>query len=354
MRILNVADFNWMTGAERDTVRLSLFDIRRKFTHAATRADHLVVEFSDRAVARSTPPLGLKALAGRNVNRRFLQTVDELKPDLIFLHFADLISNAALHEAKALSPGVIIADIHIDPIDTAKARRRLALRQGVANALFVTTAEPALGAYAGAGAFAAFMPNPVDPAIETGRGFETSALPYDLLFAAHDNLPREMGEDRLSPFAAVRGLRERVAGLRLNTPGIAGQAEVGGTAYFAALQSARMGWSLSRRASAPLYASDRMAHILGWGLTALVDRRSGFQRFYGDDEMVFYDDLDDLAGKLIGLIGDDARARDIARRGWETTWRLFHSSRVFGYVLAQLGRDGGAQDYEWPTERWSA
>ena len=52
MRILNVADFNWMTGAERDTARLSLFDICRKFSFAATRADHLVVEFSDRAVAR--------------------------------------------------------------------------------------------------------------------------------------------------------------------------------------------------------------------------------------------------------------------------------------------------------------
>ena len=52
MRILNVADFNWMTGAERDTVNLSLFDICRKLGFAATRAGHLVVEFSDRAVAR--------------------------------------------------------------------------------------------------------------------------------------------------------------------------------------------------------------------------------------------------------------------------------------------------------------
>ncbi len=353
MRILNVADFNWMTGAERDTVKLSLFDIRRKFTHAATRADHLVVEFSDRAVARSSAPLGLKSLGGQGVNRRFLQTVDELRPDLILLHFADLISNAALREARRLAPGLIIADIHIDPIDTAKAKRRLALRRGFVDALFVTTAEPALGAYAGPGAFAAFMPNPVDPAIETGLGFETDAPAFDLLFAAHDALPREVGDQRLSPEQAVSQLQMRVPGLRRNTPGIGGRPEVDGNAYFQALRSARMGWSLSRRASAPLYASDRMAHILGWGLVALVDQRSGFQRFYNDDEMVFYNDLDDLAGKLTGLIADDATARHMARRGWETTWRLFHSSRVFAYVLAQLGNEGGAQGYEWPTDRWS-
>src|SRR5471032_3700182 len=111
MRILNVADFNWMTGAERRTARLSLFDICRKFTHAATRANHLVVEFSDRAVARMAAPLRLRGMGRGWANRRFLQCVDELKPDLILLHFADLIGRGSLVEARRLAPGVTIADI---------------------------------------------------------------------------------------------------------------------------------------------------------------------------------------------------------------------------------------------------
>ncbi|MGI9169469.1 MAG: hypothetical protein ACR2FH_04735, partial [Caulobacteraceae bacterium] len=129
MRILNVADFNWMTGAERRTARLSLFAIARKLSFAATRAGHLVVEFSDRAVARMAG-LRLRGLGGGWANRRFLQCVDELKPDLILLHFADAITNASLAEARRLAPGVAIADINIDPIDTAKNQRRLALRRG--------------------------------------------------------------------------------------------------------------------------------------------------------------------------------------------------------------------------------
>src|SRR5277367_382157 len=173
MRILNVADFNWMTGAERDTARLSLFDICRKFSLAATRADHLVVEFSDRAVDRQGSPLRIRGLGRSWANRRFLQVVDELRPDLILLHFADLIDNASLVEARRLSPGVVIADINIDPIWTEKNRRRLALRRGVADALFTTTAEPSLGEFAGKRAFAAYLPNPVDPSVETGRVFET-------------------------------------------------------------------------------------------------------------------------------------------------------------------------------------
>jgi hypothetical protein len=352
MRILNVANFNWMTGAERDTANLSLFDICRKFSLAATRADHLVVEFSDRAVDRMGAPLRLKGLGRSFANRRFLQAVDELRPDLILLHFADRIDNATLAEARRLAPGVVIADINIDPIWTEKNRKRLALRRGAADALFVTTAEPALGQYAGKGAFAAFLPNPVDPAVETGRVFETETT-FDLLFPCSDDEPREIGGELVQPSIAVLTLRGGVPGLRLCTPGVGGEAEARGVRYFDALRSARMGWALSRRASLPLYASDRLAHFFGWGLTVLLDRRAGFDRFYEGGEAIYYSGIDDLAGALRRLIADDATARAVAQRGWEKTWRLFHSSRVLAYVLAQLFDGGGAQDYEWPCERWS-
>jgi len=341
-----------MTGAERHTARLSLFDICRKFTLAATRANHLVVEFSDRAVARAASPLRLKGLGAGWANRRFLQVVDELRPDLILLHFADQISNAALAEARRLAPGVIIADINIDPIDTAKNQRRLALRKGVADALFVTTAEPGLGANVAPGAFAAFLPNPVDPAIETGRAFEIEAPPFDLLFPATDQGPREIGPDFVTPSDAVARLRAGVPGIRLSTPGVDGQPAARGVAYFEALQSSRLGWSLSRRASLPLYASDRMAHMFGWGLGVALDRRAGFERFYGPDEAAFYDDAPGLTAALRRLIADDAAARAMAGAGWAKTWALFDSGRVLAYVLAQLFDEGGAKDYEWPCERW--
>jgi hypothetical protein len=352
MRILNVADFNWMTGAERHTASLSLFDICRKFSFAATRANHLVVEFSDRAVARGSAPLRLRGLGASWANRRFLQTVDELKPDLILLHFADRITNASLNEARRLSPGVVLADINIDPIDTAKNQRRLALRKGVSDALFVTTAEPGLSIYAGPGAFAAYLPNPVDPSVETGRAFEVDVPQFDLLFPASDETPREVGNERLAPNEAVARLLTDVPGLKISAPGIGGQSAARGYDYFRALGSARLGWSLSRRATLPLYASDRMAHFFGWGLGVMIDRRAGFERFYGADEAVFYNDLTDLAASLRLLMADDDAARSMAKRGWEKTWALFESGRVLGYVLAQLFNEGGARGYEWPEDRW--
>jgi hypothetical protein len=352
MRLLNVGDFHWMTGAEPHTANLSLFDIRRKFSYAAIRANDLVVEFSDRAVARSAAPLGLRALGARAADRRFLQVVDELRPDLILLHFADDISNDALKEARRLSPGVAIADINIDPIWTPKNRRRLSARRGVADALFVTTAEPALAEHVGQGAFAAFLPNPVDPAVETGRAFENETPAFDLLFPATDEEPREVGSRQMEPALATALLKSDVPGLRMFAPGVGDEPPARGAAYFEALQSARIGWSLSRRSSLPLYASDRMAHFFGWGLAVCLDRRAGFDRFYDASEAVFYDELADLSAAVRRLIADDARARAMARRGWEKTWALFHMDRVWTYVRAQLFDEGGARGYEWPCDRW--
>ena len=280
--------------------------------------------------------------------------MDELRPDLILLHFADQISNKSLQEARRIAPGVLIAEINIDPIDTPKNKRRLSQRNGFIDALFVSTAEPGLARYTSESGFAAFLPNPVDPSIETGRTFENEAPAYDLLFPAHDGRPREIGVENLSPSLAVNRLKQAVPSVRLNHPGIAGAPEARGYQYFEALQSARIGWCLSRRATLPLYASDRMAHMFGWGQAVLLDRRSGFDRFYGAEDAAFYDGWDDLFPQLRRLLADDQAARAMAESGWKRTWALFESSRVLEYVLAQLGQDGGASGYEWPCDRWRA
>jgi hypothetical protein len=353
MRILNVGDFNWMTGRERDTANVDLFAIRQKLSRAAIRAGHMVVEFSDRAVSRTSAPLRLRGLGVKASNQAFLNMVEEVRPELILLNFADDIANDSLQAARRLSPGVTIVDINIDPLPDPKTRSRLELRRGAVDALFVTTAGEGLRGLAGAGAFAAFMPNPVDAAVETGRAFETSAPTVDLIFPAGDDSLRQIGGERVRPSEAVARLSAGLPGLRLATPGL-GQPKLRGQAYFEALNGARLGWALSRHNDQPLYASDRMAHMLGSGLATLLDRRTGFERFYAEDEAVFYDGLDDLVGRVRTLLADDGLRREIARRGWTRTWAVFEAGRVFDYLMQQLFRDGGAGGFEWPCDRWSA
>ncbi len=353
MRILNVGDFNWMTGRETHTANVDLFPIRSKLTNAAIRAGHFVAEYSDRAVARRAAAWPWGGVSPKAARQGFLQMVDEVRPDLILLHFADHIDTPTLDEARRLAPGVAVVDINIDPLPDPKTIARLEQRKGAVDALFVTTAGPGLRRFAGDRSFVAFMPNPVDPTVETARVFEAEQTSADLILPLGDDSPRQFGDRRQPPSQIVGDLRGRLPELRLDTPGL-GSPRLRGFRYFEALESARMGWALSRYHDQPWYASDRMAHMLGSGLLTLIDAKSGFDQVYAEDEIVFYSGLDDLAPKLTALLEDKARARDMAERGWRKTWAVFEVGRVFAYLLDQLYRDGGAAGAPWPSQRWQA
>ena len=351
MRILNVGDFNWMTGRERDTANVDLFAIRQKLGRAAVRAGHMVVEFSDRAVSRTHAPLGIRRLGVAACNALFLRMVDEVAPELILLHFADDIANATLDEARRLSPGVVIAAVTIDPLPSPRTRARLLRRRDAVDAIFVTTAGEALRAFAGPGSFVAFMPNPVDAAVETGRAFAAPDPPTGLILPAGDDDPRQIGDIAARPSALLRELQACAPGLRIASPGI-GQPRLRGRAYLAAVEGARMGWALSRHNDQPLYASDRMAHMLGSGLLTFVDARVGFQALLGPDALATYVDLDDLKRQVRSFHHDGARARAIAERGRQAAFELFEAGRVLAYLCSQLFDSAGAQDWAWPTTRW--
>ncbi len=353
MRILNVGDFNWMTGRERDTANVDLFAIRTKLSAAAVRAGHYVAEFSDRAVARTATPLRSRRAGRSAANRAFLSLIEEVRPDLILLNFADDLDNVSLAAARRIAPGVAIADIGIDPLPDPKTIKRFTRRQGFVDASFVTTAGPALSAIPGPGAFAAYLPNPVDPAVETGRAFEVDRPDSDLVVPIGDDSARQIGLQSMRPSQALKTLAARQPGLRLSSPGLT-TPRLRGVRYIEALSRSSMGWAWSRHNDQPLYASDRMAHMLGCGLLTFVDRGAGFDRFYSDDEVGFYAHLDELAAKLARFQADDGLRRDVARRGWARTWRTFHADHVFAYLLDQLFRDGGASEAAWPTDRWTA
>ena len=352
MRILNVGDFNWMTGRERDTANVDLFAIRQKLGRAAVRAGHMVVEFSDRAVSRTHAPFRLRRLGVAACNALFLRMVDEVRPELILLHFADDILNATLDEARRLSPGVTIVDINIDPLPSPRTQGRLLHRRDAVDAIFVTTAGEGLRAFAGRTGFVAFMPNPVDIAVETGRAFADPEPHHDLIFPAGDDSPRQIEGEGLRPSAILARLRPGLPDVSIASPGL-GQPRLRGRAYLEALERSRVGLALSRFADQPLYASDRMAHMLGSGLLTLVDARSGFQAFYGPDELVTYTGLDDLQRCIREHLADDARRRDVAERGWRKTFALFEAAKVFDYLLRQLFDEGGARRAPWPADRWT-
>ena len=60
------------------------------------------------------------------------------------------------------------------------------------------------------------------------------------------------------------------------------------------LINSKMGLNLSRGQPVKYYSSDRIAQLLGNGLLTFVDIRTKFDHFFSNNQIVFYNDLNDL------------------------------------------------------------
>jgi len=336
MRILVVGNFNEHRNG------LVFYDITRKLVNGFIRNGHHVYTVSDRDMARCSNPFGSKELGARAVNRRVREIAENFRPDMVVLCHADTLSRDTVSAIKAMASRPKIVMRCVDPLFEDKVVRNIRRFSDLSDAVFVTTAGEALRQFAHPGTAVSFMPNPVDPSIETYRAFENVEPAHDLFFAARAEKPYHRVE-------FCRDLQRRLPDVRFDVRGILGHPPVYGDAYYRALDNCRMGLSLDRGAG-ELYASDRMAQYGGNGLLLLVDQASGFDRLFAPDEMVFYRDVDELVAQIRRIKADDAVARAVAQRGWAKMHAYFDCSRIARYIVDVAFRLPLSEDYPWPTE----
>lgn len=327
--------------------------IQQKFVHGFARNGHAVHVFNDRQTARYATPFHNRKLGTRRANALFLETCRTYRPDLVFLGHCEILRNDTLEAVRAAVPGVRIAYRNVDPIyDFEHANHtRIATRTGTVDTIFVTTAGERLTPFAGGRARVHFMPNPVDPAVETLRQFDKPAetLPTDVVYGfmglqkASETATGEDSRLRLS-----KQLKQRLPDTRFEIRGL-DYPPVRGQAYFDAIARARIGLNYSRVNDHYLYSSDRMAHYTGCGLLTLVDRASGFGDLFGEDELAFYSDTDELIARIAQFRDDDAARRRVARAGWHKAHALFDVARVARYIESTVFGIRVREDYEWPT-----
>ena len=70
-----------------------------------------------------------------------------------------------------------------------------------------------------------------------------------------------------------------------------------GQMIFLKLSQNKIGLNLSQGKSSNYYSSDRIAQLIGNGLLTFIDKKT-FLSDFSNDEMVFYNDIDDLSYKI--------------------------------------------------------
>ena len=343
MIILHAANF------DRKCHYRSMYNCDYKFRNGMIRQGHSVYEFSIRDVARESNFFRSSKLGVIASNNHFLKVFATIQPDLILLGHADTITNATLQKARMLHPRVKIAHYNVDPLFCASNFQSITKRLDVIDTLYLTTGGKEIMQFNQKNVASFFIPNPVDGSLEKGRAFEHNDQEYDVIFCTvhsrKDN-PREK---------FMLSLQNMLPEVRFVLYGMQERPAVFGANYITRIQQAKMGVNISKTCGSVghsrdhnyLYSSDRIAHITGNGLLAFVDRSTGLDTLYAENEVVFFDNKDDLTQKIHYYSKQDALRCAIAAKGYAKAHHYFNTERIAQYIIDTTFKQRFEMSYLW-------
>src|SRR3546814_6905322 len=86
-------------------------------------------------------------------------------------------------------------------------------------------------------------------------------------------------------------------------------------------------------------SSDRIAQMVGSGLLTFIDRATGYNQIFDEDELAFYSTEAELTSRLEYFIRNDAERRRVAEAGWGAYRALFDVERVAHYIVGVAMED---------------
>jgi glycosyltransferase involved in cell wall biosynthesis len=330
-RILHITNFN-----ERLDGRL-FFNTGRRINNGFIRLGHSVLGFSDRDIVKYYK--SYKDFSGGiNLNEKLKKTCFNYKPDIIVMGHSDLINSQQLGELKDDYPNVKIAQWFLDPLnkdgpDYERNKKRILDKSEHIDANFITTAPSAIK-FLPSKTQNFFIPNPVDSSFETLNNFNNNCN-IDVFFALSHGVHRgilKMGKkDDRNYF--LKQLQAKTDNVKFDIYGLDKRQPIWADHYFKVIANAKMGLNLSRGEPIKYYSSDRIAQIIGNGLVTLIDKKTKYQDFFSNKEMVFYKSLDDLSEKIIKISNDEKLRKSIGKAGKEKYFKHFNSNIIADYIL---------------------
>lgn len=323
--------------------------VQIKLTNGLIRLGHLVLNFSDRDVARASSLFGSRKFGRRAVNRALLAFCRQHRPDILLLGHADMIEPATLAEVQQAVPGVRIAQWNVDPLFEPDNVRRIRSKLEVVAHTFISTAGQPLEKMREGGHAMSFLPNPVDLSVETGRADRTRDLAHDLFYACGNPARplREICGHEWNMDDFIADLARRAPTLRMALAGIGGRPHLHGARYQDVLESCAIGLNISRRADYYLYTSDRIAHLAGNGCVVAIERATGYADYFGEDEMLFFSSLDELAAKLKHLATHPEERMRMGKAGRARYVERFNERAVTQFMVEVIMGIRAPEDMPW-------
>jgi glycosyltransferase involved in cell wall biosynthesis len=182
---------------------------------------------------------------------------------------------------------------------------------------------------------------PVDKNIERFDVFNMDPK-KDLFYAMSHGVNRavlkEGIEDNRVKF--LDKLVKKISKIKYDFYGFANKQPIWGDNFNNALINSKMALNLSRGKPTKYYSSNRIASVVGNGLLTFIDKKVQMGDFFKKNEMIFYDNINDLSDKIKFYSVNDKLRKKIAENGKKKYFKLFNETKISKFILdASLGNN---------------
>ena len=331
LKLLHITNFN-----DRFNGRLH-YNTGRRLNNGFIRLGHNVLNVSDRDIINKNKNIsdfsGKKAL-----QKTIIDSYNNFKADVLVLGHADAISLDTLDYIKSKNNNIKICQWFLDPLgkygpDYIKNTNRISDKKSLLDATFLTSDPSVLSNKI---QNCHFIPNPCDSSFEVLENFNNNCA-YDVFFAMSHGVHR--GSLKKGKFddreIFINKLVKKNKDINFDIYGMNDVQPIWGDNFLNKISKSSMGLNLSRGKPIKYYSSDRIAQLIGNGLLTFVDNGTFFKDFLTDDQIVFYDDLNDLSYKLNKYKRDVKDRKRIACNGKKVYLEKFNSTLVADFILSK-------------------
>jgi hypothetical protein len=175
---------------------------------------------------------------------------------------------------------------------------------------------------------------PVDSNIECCKVYNLKPK-NDIFYAMSHGVNRGVLKDGYEDnrIKFLEKLIKKIPYIRHDFRGFANKQPIWGNNFYDALTDSKMGLNLSRGIPTKYYTSNRIASILGNGLLTFIDKKTQLNDFFNNNEVIFYNDIDDLASKIKFYSKNDKLRIKIAKKGKAKYFKLFNGNKISKYII---------------------
>ncbi len=332
LRIINL----YNTGQKLNH-RIYNISIGKKFTNGLIRNGHDVLEISDRDFIRQNRFLSL------NSNQKFqnylIETFKNYNPDLFIFGHTKNIELNTINNIREQNKNLIISQWNEDPVmpslDYSKKNlKNISIYSDVVDHNFITTDPSIIKRQGYKFNNLHFFFVPVDKNIECFDVFNSNPS-MDLFYAMSHGVNRaSLKSDKIdNRIIFLNRLTEKLNDINCDFYGFKNKEPIWGNNFYQALVNSKMGLNLSRGLPTKYYSSNRIASLIGNGLLTFIDKKTQLGDFFDKNEIVLYDNINDLSDKIKFYKNNPRIRKKIAKNGKKKYFKLFNEMKITKYII---------------------